>query len=192
MDHGEKAGKECVVYILWNKQTKRIHVVDEWRSSTASTSAEDAEGILDMLIMNGTTPDAIDMAVGDINTGGKEARGAKVNDMIGNHMGLRIRRPTKGAGSIAWGTRLMNSAFKDGILTVSPKCKYLIKCLNAWDGDRRSNHKDVIDALRYIVVPIIEEMRRGTAEYDRLLLLHPGQGGNGTGNRARVDHLQGR
>jgi hypothetical protein len=37
----------------------------------------------------------------------------------------------------------------DDRLHIHPRCERLIECLEQYDGDVRSKHKDSIDALRY-------------------------------------------
>lgn len=172
LDHGELAGHEAAVLPMWNVKQKTIFVVDEYVSKSATDVDRDAKGIREMLRRHGRTPEAIDQARGDTNSAGKTRPGLKVNQLFEEALpGLRIRRPRKDRGSVEYGVRLINIAMRRGHLKVHSRCVNLIRSLRHWEG-KDDDLKHILDALRYILVPIIEDMY-DSDEIDRLRMLRP-------------------
>ena len=161
IDHGEGVGKQ--VAILTAHVGPRVWVIDEYRNTKVSTPFDDAKGMLEMFERNGLQPWDIHMAVGDINSAGKAFSGLKVNQALENAFAqltgrtrspFRILNAFKKAGSIDWGNRIINYAFKRGDLTINPSCEYLNHALSHWQG----KHDDLshgLDAMRYIVHKIL-------------------------------------
>ena len=156
MDHGENAGKECVVVVFWSRRLRKLFVVEEYQSETTTTPGEDFAGVSAALGRRGVTPASVDRVVGDVNTAGKGSAGARVNDLFEPLFGRSVGVPNKGPGSVAYGVRLLNYGLRSGMVSVSPRCVRLIKSLKNWTG-ANDDLKDFVDALRYIAVPILEE-----------------------------------
>lgn len=169
MDHGQLAGAETAVLVLWSSSAKRIYVVDEYASQTATDIEQDSAAIREMLSRHRLQPESVDLAFGDVNAAGKTRPGVKVNQLFEEALpGLRIRRPRKDRGSLDYGVRVMNVALKRGHLRVHSRCAGLERSLRHWKrGDEGLKH--MLDALRYVVVPILEDMYDST-EIDRLRL----------------------
>jgi len=173
IDHGEGAGRQAAVLVLWStKPGIRIHVIDEYVSAKATTPEEDAKAIRAMLARHGFNPNQVDLAYGDINSAGKRSPGTKINDLLSYELnGLRIRTPSKGPGSVEFGVRLINVALRRGHLKVHPSCQSLDHSLRHWTG-KKSQHNDLthtLDALRYLVVPVLQRCY-GQSEFDRIRL----------------------
>ena len=166
LDHGESAGKEFVLLGYVNRETRSLHVVDEYVSPTTTTPEDDHKGIGVMLARHGLKDADLDEIVGDVNSAGKQAAGLKVNDLFRALFNKRVDRPDKGAGSVDYGVRILNYAFKADMITVSERCVKLNKCLKNWTG-ADDKLKDGIDSLRYLAVPVIESFMEATV-LDRL------------------------
>lgn len=167
LDHGEGAGRENCVLILWNSAKKLLWIIDEYVSTRSTTPEEDAVCLRSMLLRHRLDPVAVDSAVGDTNSAGKGS-GGRVNDLIGHALGVRVGSPSKGPGSVEWGTRLLDVALRRGQVRVHPRCGATIAAMKHWTG--KEEHKDLIDAVRYVATPILESFFRGP-ELDRLRLL---------------------
>lgn len=166
-DHGEGAGRENVVLILWNPTKKLLWILDEYVSKRTTTPEEDAVAIRSMLAKHNLDAVSVDSAVGDTNSAGKGS-GGRVNDLLGSALGLRIGSPSKGPGSVEWGTRLLDVALRRGQVRIHPRCGATIAAMKHWKGGEE--WKDLIDAIRYVATPILEAFFRGP-ELDRLRLL---------------------
>lgn len=166
IDHGEGVGKEAAILMAYMEGSEgfpRIWVLDEYRNTKRTDPDEDAFGILQMLRRNEINPEEVDLAVGDINTTGKGGGGIKVNDALSEAIRRQtktkfapivIRSARKGRGSIMYGSRLINYAFRRGDLTIHPRCKSLIYSLQHWKG-KDDELKHPLDALRYATTSIL-------------------------------------
>ena len=160
IDHGERAGKECALLACWNRQARRVHIVAEYKSRSASVPAEDFQGMCAAIRAAGFDPmHDIDTITGDVNSAGKVAAGRKVNDLFAELFERPVGRPNKGPGSIDHGVRILNYAMASGILTIDAGCVGLVKSLKNWTG-ANDDLKDFIDALRYVAVPVVESFFR--------------------------------
>lgn len=166
IDHGEGAGHEFALLLLWDG--RRVVIADEYVNDRATTPEQDAPGIVAMLARNRAHPANVDEWVGDVNSSGKSGAGRRVNDDLGRAIGtlveapslVRFRTPNKAAGSVDYGRRLLNYALGRGDLLV---CERAVRATRAlWhhreDGDEYTH---AVDALRYGAVDLL----RSRAEY---------------------------
>jgi hypothetical protein len=164
IDHGEGIGKEAAILMLYiDGDYPKIWVIDEYRNTKRTDPDEDAHGILKMLRRHDIRPQEVDLCVGDINTAGKGAGGIKVNDALSDairrqtktkHPPIVIRSARKGRGSVMYGSRLINYAFRRGDLTVHPRCKTLIHSFQHFKGTEE-DLKHPLDAARYVISAIL-------------------------------------
>lgn len=170
MDHGIGAGHEACVLILWSLPLGRMIVWDEYVNETATTPEVDAGHIMAMLARHQIRPQHVDLAYGDTNAAGKAQPGAKINDMMELHMApIHIRNPDKRTGSVDHGVRMLHLAMQRGHFQIHPRCKSTIKSLRHWQG-KDDDLKHILDALRYVSVPVLTSMY-DPHTLDRLQLL---------------------
>jgi len=165
IDHGEGIGKEAAILVAFERDGDHpaMWILDEYTNTKRTDPEEDAAGILAMLERHNISPREVDIAVGDVNSAGKASGGAKVNDLLTAAIAAKlgayrapfhIRAPKKGRGSVSWGCRLMNYAFKRGDLTVHPRAKGVINSFKYWQGaDDDLKHR--LDATRYILSSVL-------------------------------------
>jgi len=167
IDHGERAGSEVAILLMWQPGRPILWVLDEWESEHATEPAEDARHIRAMLQRNGLTVASLDLVLGDVNSAGKSGiAGRSVNDLLGAELGVTVRKPSKRPGSVDYGCRLVNVALRRGHLRVHPRCRGLAHSAAHWQG-KDDDLKHRIDALRYVAVPVLEALY-SPAELDRL------------------------
>ena len=153
-DHGENAAKEFWLLYVYQQHAKIAWVVGEYASPAATTVEADSERLLELLARRGLGKSAVDRWTGDVNTMGKSQLGL-VNDEFERALQLRpgtIGRASKPAGSVLWGSRVVNYAFGQCRLWVSDDCPELLGAIRRWEGKTTgadAGHKDKVDALRY-------------------------------------------
>lgn len=155
-DHGERAGAEYWLLYAWTHAPRRVWVLAEYESTAATTVERDASHIKEMLARFSIGPRDVDRWVGDVNTSGKgESPGVRVNELFERQFRLpfgAIQIPKKGAGSVDWGTRVVNYAFGNDALYIERSCATLLECVRRWEGTNIGADKDrkhAIDSLRY-------------------------------------------
>ncbi len=171
IDHGEGVGKECCLLMLYiddpDGKFSRVWIIDEYINKKRTDPDEDAAGILAMLNRHDIRPQEIDLAVGDINSAGKFAGGIKVNDALSDAIQRQtkakfppvvIRSARKGRGSVMYGSRLINYAFRRGDLTIHPRCKNLIHSFRHFKG-QEEDLKHTLDAARYAISSILSNKK---------------------------------
>lgn len=168
VDHGEGVGKQVAIFAVWTPD--EIYIIDEVVNETATTPDEDARAILNRLGEWGWRLDEVHRMVGDVNSAGKLSGGARINDLLSAALhrqagfrreAVQIVTPEKGKNSVEYGERLVNNALLRGTLHVHSRCANLVRCMRHYSpGDESMKH--AIDALRYLVTPILSE-RTGTA-----------------------------
>jgi hypothetical protein len=123
LDHGEHAGSQVAVLVAWN--ASGIWVLDEAVSKSATTPAQDAVAIREMLLANGLDVHMVDAWIGDVNSVGKLGAGYKVNEILGlalareaghARQGFKINTPQKGAGSVDIGEKLTVGQYGEGLI----------------------------------------------------------------------------
>lgn len=164
IDHGEGVGKEAAILMLYTgDEFPKIWIIDEYRNTKRTDPDEDAAGILEMLRRHDIHPGEVDLAVGDINTAGKGGGGIKVNDALADavrrqtktrNVPFVIRSARKGRGSVMYGSRLINYAFRRGDLTIHPRCKTLLHSFQHFKGSEE-DLKHPLDAARYAISAIL-------------------------------------
>jgi len=176
-DHGERPGAEvCVLVAHWTDATgnKHAHCLDEYVSTGRTNTADDARGVVAMLDRHGYTVGHISRARGDTNTAGKDSQYRRINRALevelsalhGAPVGFRIADPFKGAGSRDYGLWVMNSAFLQGALTISPRCRLGVASCEHWRGGKSGEDGERshwIDALRYFVYDWLDGYVRGVS-----------------------------
>lgn len=168
IDHGEGIGKEAAILMLYTEgDYPRIWIIDEYNNKKRTDPDEDAAGILEMLARHDIRPQEVDLAVGDINSLGKGGGGIKVNDALAEairrqsktkHPPIVIRSARKGRGSVMYGSRLINYAFRRADLTIHPRCKNLIHSFQHFKGSEE-DLKHNLDAARYAISSILMDRK---------------------------------
>lgn len=161
IDHGEKASRQTAILIAL-MANGTIVCLDEYSSSTASTPKMDAVGIFKMLRKNGLEPEDISTWTGDVNTGGKMAPTKTVNQLLEAEIleltgqSIKIIKPYKSAGSVDKGEYLINQALSENMLLFHTDCIKLRSSMLTYNGEENLKHP--IDALRYALYPILENV----------------------------------
>jgi hypothetical protein len=182
IDHGSRPGAQraVLVAVLGQGIHSRVWVLDEYQGDGRTEAEEDAAGILSMLGRHGLTVEHIDRWVGDRAHGGYQGgNGAKSNQRlkaaIAQRLGLDVGARTGWSEKLPSGLRYMWTPRKydrsvwEGceilhrmMVGMSPRfsmadrCTHLAEDLLRWQGRKTDPHKDGIDALRYIVVDMVE------------------------------------
>lgn len=163
LDHGESAGKQAAIYVLWDQDG--IWVTDERINTKATSPIEDGLAIRQMLSKNKCPVEKVNFWKGDSNSAGKLGSGRKINAILAEEIskqegwrkvGIEIETPYKNGGSIDLGYKLINGAFLEGKLHIHENCVTLIKSLKHFTG-KEEDLKHVLDALRYILHDTLEE-----------------------------------
>jgi phage terminase large subunit-like protein len=159
IDHGAAAGKQATMLIAVSPDRDEVYFWDEVQSDGYTTPDQDAHAVLDMLKRNGVGYDDVDEWLGDRPTGENKFTVAKSNADLMREMARilrrgvvtmkRIRVPSKKAGSVAHGLRLMRGLFGSGRAKVNSRCVRFIIACERFAGDSRDPVKDILDAGRY-------------------------------------------
>lgn len=166
MDHGENVGHQTAVSIFEDPKSGKVIITDDYVNERATTTEADADAISVMLDSRNMTIMSVDRWVGDVNSGGKNAEGASINtlleeafaDMLGvGNCPFRIETAQKGAGSVAFGERMINLALERGDLLVCESAARAIRALWGYRGAKRDPEAHIIDAIRYTVLPILQK-----------------------------------
>lgn len=164
-DHGERVNHEAVVLIYVDTIARKIYVVDEYYNATPTAPHEDVEGIAQMLRRNHLSWRNVDVGIGDTNSLGKLAPGRTINGELQRLTGVVWRKPDKRAGSIDYSVTMMIRAFLKDQLFIHKTCKQTIHCLRNWDGTPKTEkYKHFIDAVRYVVTPVVKKWSEQAAE----------------------------
>jgi len=161
LDHGELAGHEVALLILWCPVLPLMIIIDEYINEKTSNIDQDAVGIRTMLARHDMLPRHIDRAVGDTNSAGKSMAGKKVNDLLGEALGIWIRGAVKGSGSVNAAITTVNTALGRRHVRVHPKARNAMKMLQHWGGED-DGLKHFFDALHYVGAPLLDEVQRGS------------------------------
>lgn len=173
IDHGEGVGKQVAIIALWTAD--QVIVIDEIVNEKATTPDEDAKAILKRLSQWGWRLDEVQVMRGDVNSGGKMAGGHKVNELLSaalhrqagfKRQCVEVQSADKGKGSVEYGERLLNNALLRGTLLVHDRCSTLIKSLRHYTGEEDLKHP--LDALRYLIVPVLSDRTGTTPRHSRL------------------------
>jgi len=169
-DHGERAGAEYWLLYVYTLAPRHVWVLAEYESPTATTVERDASHLKELLTAKGLAVGEVDRWTGDVNSSGKgDSPGVRVNELFERELGLRfgtIETPKKGAGSVEWGTRVLNYALGADALHIEERCSVLLECVRRWEGTNIGNDKDrkhAIDSLRYGPGEVLEDIMPGVA-----------------------------
>ena len=176
IDHGIVGGKQAFVVGATSGETTlrpRIWYLGELVQHGATSSEEDARGLISLLARVGLEVEDVDLWIGDRPA---DARGLvrKSNTILRRHLAAltgrplhtfpRIVTPRKFDGSVIAGLTLLNSLCAtetSGVphLIVSPRCPELVRAFLRFQGHRADPNKDVIDAARYSAERLIGSKR---------------------------------
>lgn len=189
VDHGTATGKQAGILVLVGNGTDGhpyVHVWDEYRPEGATSPEQDGPALVQMLDRHGWTWEQVDHAFGDRPVGTKDSADRKGNydieDAIVRELhrrGGKAKRRDElrprllsakqgagaGGGTLDPGLRwLHKQMLRPGLFRVHPRCKATIESLLKWHGAKTDPQKDLIDALRYALIPWIRgTTRRGPA-----------------------------
>lgn len=151
IDYGQEVGRQVALLLAVNPQ-KRIIVINEYISETQSDFGDDAKAIKAMLASSGLEPADIQMAIGDINSAGKDYAGRSMNKVLGDLLGIEIKSASK--QKVARHIADTAMLFQTDKLFIHEDCTSMIKSLNGWADSSKTEHlKHCIDALHYIAQP---------------------------------------
>jgi len=162
VDHGTRPGRQCATLVAASPDGE-YWIVDEARTETVTTMAEDAANILAMLERNGLRWEEIDHWIGDRATSESFYGSAKSNFDLQKEMaailrltsreaaarGIRFQTMFKDRGSLRRGIALMNTMGSRGRLKIRKVCTGFEKGQREWTGDVQSPLKDPLDSARY-------------------------------------------
>ena len=185
IDHGSAAGSQCAVLVGVlipdpRKKTEGendfyVYVMDEYVSSGAEAAVH-ARGILSMIRRNNLDHNKIHRWTGDRSHKGDRYGGRMSNTMLRSafeHVlgyprgrGFRIHTAYKPSYSVYYGVRVLHELQAKSRFQVNPRCAETIKSIKNWalmkNGrmDVNSQHKHLIDALRYAIMWCISDQYR--------------------------------
>lgn len=164
IDHG--SGKNFSSYAVLSiiDKLERIYIIDEYYSVGDTTVRQDAVAIFNMVRRNGFKWSDIDVAKGDIPSGGgnksimKKSNGQlmrAIEAQMGIQSGtlqpriLTVKKGRgRGSGSVKAGCRYIQDAMLENRFFVRSNCNRLIESLQKWDWSD-NEWKHAIDSLRY-------------------------------------------
>jgi phage terminase large subunit-like protein len=186
IDHGIRAGRQGAVLALVDEKTGSDHppvfILDEFRPNDQTTPEQDADALLAMLERHGLKWADVDYVWGDRDAESSSSRGTITKGNLdleialsrrletGSYKALRPRIMSAkrgsgtgvGRGAVDVGCRWLLYSMIRNEFKVHPRCQELIKSIDNWNGDPKSEHKDLIDSLRYSLLHYIRgKHRRG-------------------------------
>jgi len=159
MDHGEGDGKQITLLVGCDRDSRTYYVVGEWSGRGATTPADVAAGLRDLLEGVGLDPYGI-TCFGDINSAGFMGEGRQYNRFIEDAIAaeydhrispITVLTPDKRGGSVNSGETALHHAMREGRLYVHQDCKRLVNAIQNYTGPKDRDLKDPIDALRYAI-----------------------------------------
>lgn len=144
-----------------------VHVVDEVVVSGATTTEQFADDVLSMLQRNGVRWSELATVYGDNPV--QSAHEAKSNTATSRRVAYRLSLPVNALRPRLLsakdgprhqslrepGCRFLFAQLEMTRLFVHPRCRHLIKGFETWDYSESHPYKDVVDALRYALKPVI-------------------------------------
>jgi len=169
MDHGYARGNAASVLIGVDESTIQktgyptVWVLDEGWSPEVTTPDHDADNLLGMLSRQRWRWSELAHVYGDIPTRAGAGRKGNLDiaDSVRRRLGLRHRDQLHpriytakrgrrgGAGSVEYGCGWLHRRMVMGQFFISPRCVRLIEGIDKWQGEKESEHKHLIDGLRY-------------------------------------------
>ncbi|MCB9681823.1 MAG: hypothetical protein H6733_10150 [Alphaproteobacteria bacterium] len=185
IDHGYARGNAAAVLVGVDRSTitatsyPTVYVLDESWAPAVTTPEADAAGILAMLRRWGWSWGDLRAGWGDIPThaGAGRKGNLDVEDAVRRSLGLRSRDAlfprlatakrgrggAAGRGAVEYGSGWIHRRMVSDQFRVHPHCTRLIESLDKWQGDRDSEHKHLIDALRYALTAAMRGSSGGGA-----------------------------
>jgi hypothetical protein len=180
IDHGSKPGAQRAILVAVDGRSlgSMVYVIDEYRGEGRTNTEQDAAGILAMLHRQGLGIEHVDLWVGDRAHEGYSGGGRKSNKRlmasIASELGydlrstgwieklpepLRRMQPPRKYDGMVWEHcevihRLMVGSSPR--IFFAPGTVHIQRDLENWQGNKTDPSKDGIDALRYIVVPMVD------------------------------------
>jgi len=170
VDHGTQRGNNAAVLVAVDKSRMldgypTVYVMDEAWSDGMTTSEADADAVVGMLRRHGLSWSDVDHAYGDIPAGVRGSAGRKGNfdlmDAIARKVGKRGRRnlvpqiqiakrgENAGAQSIQRGEGWIHRRMVADAFRAHRRCERVIEAIEKYDGSKDSEHKHILDAVRY-------------------------------------------
>lgn len=182
IDHGSRPGAQRAVLVAMNGTDiyARAWVIDEYQGDGRTESEQDAAGILAMLGRHGLEVEHVDVWIGDRAHGGYQGgNGAKSNQRLkaaiahklGHQVGTKtgwheklprglryMWVPRKYDRSVWEGCEILHRLMVGGQprIVFADRCTTLADDIARWEGKKTDPHKDGIDALRYVIVDMLE------------------------------------
>ena len=170
VDHGTQRGNQAAVLVAVD--TTRIvdgyptvYIMDEAWSPGMTTSDADAEATIGMLARHGLAWSDVDFAYGDIPTGTRGSVSRKGNYDLMDAIARKTKRAGRrnltpqiaiakrgenaGRQSIQRGEGWLHRRMVAGAFFVHERCTRTIEALENYDGRQDSEHKHILDAVRY-------------------------------------------
>lgn len=149
-DHGTGAGRQWMGVDVWSNTIQVAVQVGEYVNARVAPIHEHAQEMARLLQLLGLAPRMLSLNIGDVGKMGmgSDAPARDVNEELGRLLGITIRTPRKGRGSVQQDVTVINLALGSGGLYVSPDCPQTIQCLENWRLGKEE-FKDGADQWRY-------------------------------------------
>ena len=179
IDHGSDAGSQAAILVavdVTEPNNPFVYVLDEYVAGSAPAEVH-ARGIMAMIRRNGLEIANVHRWTGDRAHGGKRSGGRMSNRMIeaamchvlgypAGRLPFRIRTAYKPRFSVYYTCQAIHETMCKSRFQIYPRCKTLIKSITHWSLkasgglDTMSEHKHTIDAMRYAIMPLINQQYR--------------------------------
>lgn len=173
VDHGTRPGRQSASLVIMDEGGE-VWILDEHRTGEASSTDDDARGILAMLARNGIPWTAVDIWVGDRATSESYWGAAKSNQdlqaalaaelrlssRLAAAQGLRIETARKGPHSIRRSIAVINNLARKERFRVHSRAVGFWAAVKGWKGDVASPLKDAVDSARYPIIALLERLGR--------------------------------
>ena len=179
IDHGSQPNAQVAIVAAINMtdpQHPWVYVLDEYISGSAPPEAH-ARAILEMLNRNHIEAGAATWTGDNIHMGSSNGTGKMSNSLLMRafeqvlrtpQLPFRIRTIKKPRYSVYYGSAMIHSIQARRQFFIHPRCKRTIMSLQRWTMKKNQSERSrdewghAIDALRYTIVPVIENYRFNT------------------------------
>lgn len=185
IDHGSQPNSQVCILAAVNLQDVQnpwVYVLDEYISGSAPPEAH-ARAILEMLARHNIQPAQCHWTGDNVHFGsGQNGSGKMSNSMLMRafesilrmpQLPFRIRTIRKPRYSVYYGSAMLHSIMARKQFFIHPNAKRLIQSIQRWTMKKsqsersRDEWQHAVDALRYCVTPVIENMRFNTPSHLR-------------------------
>lgn len=144
-----------------------VHVVDEVVMGGTATTEQFADEIAAMLARNGIEWRHLDTVHGDnpVESFALAKSNTRTARAMADRLGITLpalkpaisgaKDGPKRTSLREPGCRFLYAMIEMRRLLIHPRCKHMVRGLETWDYSEMHSHKDVIDALRYALKPVI-------------------------------------